>query len=152
MTSTHALLKWNYDLNVLVQIYKHMNDQRDYDVDNEEILRNFYFELYLKEKTSSLAAAGGSLASTSTAKLLTSNENYLRNGFKSIQAIEIIHANTIAHKTNVVNRFKKLDEVLRFEYNLTGLMPNSNYVFVLAARIFNMESFLTSPVRFTTMS
>ena len=38
-----------------------------------------------------------------------------------------------------------------FEYNLTNLIPNTQYTFELSARLFNLESHSSRSLRFTTL-
>lgn len=112
--------------------------------EEDEIIKNLSFEIYLKEMKSNSSNQQGQTSITKS--------------FKNVQAFDLIKQIGLKRSSRSRSRSKLRRQItsfltnhLPFEYNLTNLMPNTQYTFELAARMFNLESHMSSPVKFLTL-
>jgi hypothetical protein len=164
VNSTQALLKWTYKFEPLASVYKQLGDQHDIELEHDDIIKNLYFELYLIEKESNVSRTSSGVPKFPK-----------MSAFHTIEAIDCVldsfeNADSSSRvKQTVVNSGQSADvfrakngggrgqlkrnlasSIMQFEFTLADLQPNTVYSLELAARIFNMESFATKPIRFTT--
>lgn len=134
INSTNALLKWNFNLDVLKSIYRQYNnlninhESTTYRYSEEnQITKNLIFEIYLKKD-----------------KFWT-----LLKTFRRVDALDLIRK--IGLKRLLTKRNQNfLAYQLPFEYNMTGLEPNKSYALEIAARLYNVESEVSQALYFTT--
>lgn len=156
VNSTQALLKWSYKTSTLETIYRQLqlSYQIGVEIETDDLIKNMYFELYIIEKASNLSK---------TSRLMP-RFPWL-SSFRTLEAIDcaLVEAQPAASsRTNqdIVFRAKserrsratnqKTVESIQFEYVLENLVPNTHYSMEMAVRLFNTESFASTPIRFTT--
>jgi hypothetical protein len=152
--STNVVLTWSYNLNTLRTINKQLSlpiNEHDNVIiqsniiqkklnkkltdEDLGILKNLYFEIYLVYKVSK-----------SPLSQPVQNLRRLIKPFRTLSAIQLlIHEN----KESRIKR--NLQDALTFVYNLTNLTPNTKYSFEISARLFNLESFLSNPLKLASL-
>ena len=152
LNSTYALLKWTLSAENVEEIYKKINNfqEKSYlvsKIPRYQLFREVYFELYLKEKSLDLTH-------------LNSDEIDLKNELeqhqKKIQNSifrTFLSGDLIQSKSNENMRESEMIEEndVTFAYNLTNLIPNTQYVFEISARISNVESYASKPLTLKTL-
>ena len=93
----------------------------------------------------------------------SSNEYSIRpkltiKSFRTISAIKLQIINKrassfsyLAKMSQRIRNKRDYNNLATFEYNLTNLIPNTQYTFELSARLFNLESHSSRSLRFTTL-
>lgn len=151
--TNHISLKWSIDLDVLRTVNKQLNfQQKNYyhtDTSNigdriseqdQAILKNVYFELYLISQQPNKPSL-----SSKTLQL-----RRLIKPFRTISAIDLLSQSKLKRSFN--DESKEADrEFVTFEYNLTMLRADSLYIMEMSTRLYNLESYLTEPLKFLTL-
>lgn len=173
VNAKNLTLKWSYDMDLLRQIEKQINYQQNqlefdsFQIINSNLLlpqdqaliRNLYFELYLKSKVSNFTRKSRKIIRpfrTISAHKLLLNDNLskLKRTMRQSTSSNIYHFNQRPDHHLSFNRVKRNGqetELITFEYNLTNLWPNTKYAFELSARMFNLESYTSRLIQVTTM-
>jgi hypothetical protein len=150
LNSTFAGLRWTLNLNNLKEISKQFNLENEYQNEND-MIKNFNFELYLKERILN--------SSSSSSNEYSIRQKVTIKSFRTISAIKLQIINKRASSFSYLakmsqrirNKRDNLNNLATFEYNLTNLVPNTQYTFELSARLFNLESHSSKSLRFTTL-
>jgi hypothetical protein len=126
-------LKWKYDANILKHIKSLSNDEHQSTKVLKTSTESFFFHLYLNKTAygrvdqSTTPAVGSYLLSSTT---LTPNRH------NSLAQYRVINAFNATSKT----------DANMYEFNLTNLIPDGQYMFFLSARYDLLESPLAGPI------
>ncbi len=129
---------------------------------DQALIKNLYFELYLKKKVSNFTRKSRKIIRpfrTISAYKLLLNDNLSklkRNMRQSPYSIYHFYQSPLSQYANQeaakkIKRNGQETELITFEYNLTNLWPNTKYSFELSARMFNLESYTSRVIQVTTM-
>ena len=122
---------------------------------DQALIKNLYFELYLKKKVSNFTRKSRKIIRpfrTISAYKLLLNDNLskLKRNMRQLPSsiYHFFESNSLSKK---IKRNGQETELITFEYNLTNLWPNTKYSFELSARMFNLESYTSRVIQVTTM-
>lgn len=153
-------MKWSYDLGVLRQVNKQLNIyqqvfayfqntpitnmEQTVSEEDQEILKNVFFELYLIQKQPI-----AKVIKQPHEKIQVQSLRRLIKPFRTISAIDLLSSNKLTRSFR--DSESRMKEFITFEYNLTNLSPETKYVLEVSARLFHLESKLTNTLSVVTL-
>lgn len=151
MYSDRILLKWSYNINSIESLLQQQQHSSQYkiisnnNVNKKQIIDTIYFELYLNKTNinDEAVATSTQIQSKNNQQLLI--QPYIplySTSYRTIQGSKFL----ISPPNN------QQIKTLQYEYNLTNLASNTQYIFYLSARLDSLESSLTGPLIIQTPS
>ena len=136
----------NKQLNFQQQDYFHTDTSNIGDRISEQdqaILKNVYFELYLISRQSNKPSSNSKTEKAFQLRRLI-------KPFRTISAVELLSRSKLKRSFRDEKK-QTIREFVTFDYNLTRLRPDSQYLMEMSTRLYNLESYLTEPLSFLTL-